>query len=476
MAFTVNLYEFKKRSNSTLRPSGSGYAMSCEAHDPIDIMAPVMLFNTLTPFPYNYMYVPAWERYYWIDNWTHDQGLWYAHCSIDPLASWRNSIGDMTEYVLRSAYDFDSEIMDTTYPLQAETVVTRKYFDDWSVSADAAGCHVVGIVGKQGLVEYYYIDNLPQFGEYMFTSNTDENDPHQLWINVIKDDPGRAVGAAPTFMRAQFNPLQYVVSCIWFPFTIPHAASKSAVYFGYFDSGYSAYKVSRASFQLFNGSIGIPAHPQYQRGVYLNYAPYTRLRLSALPWGEVDLDTTKFANQGSGVYRNQIFLTAYVDPVTGSTKLYIKNSDQANILTLVGQIGVTEQLSQVLKDNLATVTGGLSAVAGVAQMATGNIIGGIATAVSGIGNAASAQYPDVSTTGTNGARIAVCPTVLWLTVTHQLIVGEDKVNHGRPLCERRRIASLPGYLLISDPDVELPATKTEINAIKEFMTTGFFYE
>lgn len=472
MAFTVNLYEFKKRTNSSLRPSGNGYAMSCEAHDPLDIMAPVMVFNTLTPFPYNYMYVPAWERYYWIDNWTHDQGLWYAHCSIDPLASWRNEIGNMTEYVLRSAYDFDSEIMDTTYPLQAETVVTRNYFEDWSVSADAAGCHVVGVVGGNGLVEYYYITNIAEFGAYMFG----DDNTHPLWDSVIADDPGVVAETTPTFMKAQFNPLQYVVSCVWFPIDVPHANTPTPVKFGYFSSGYSAYKVSRASFQLFNGRIGIPNHPQYARGLYLNYAPFTRLRLSALPWGEVDLDTTKFANQGSGAYRNQIFLTAYVDPVTGSTKLYIKNSNRTDILTLVGQIGVTEQLSQVLKDNLATVTGGLSAVAGVAQMATGNILGGIATAVSGIGNAVSAQYPDVSTTGTNGARIAVCPTTLWLTVTHQMIVGEDKVNHGRPLCERRRIASLPGYLLISDPDVELPATKAEIDAIKEFMTTGFFYE
>ena len=249
MAFTVNLYEFKKKTNSTLRPSGQGYQMSCEAHDPIDIMAPVMVFNTLTPFPYNYMYVPVWERYYWIDNWTHDQGLWYATCSIDPLASWRNDIGKMTEYVLRSAFDYDPEIMDVTYPLQADTVVERVDFEGWSVSADVAGCHVVGIVGQKGLVEYYYIDNLPEFGEYMFTSNTNASDPHKLWLNVINDDPGIAAGSAPTFMRAQFNPLQYVVSCLWFPFVIPHANSKTAVYFGYFDSGYTAYKITRASFE-----------------------------------------------------------------------------------------------------------------------------------------------------------------------------------------------------------------------------------
>ena len=468
MGFRVNLYAFSKRSNSTLRPSGNGFVTTCEAHDPVNIMEPLMKFNLSSVIDYNYMYVQNWDRYYWIESWTYDKGIWLATCSIDPLASWRNSIGDMTEYVLRSSYAFDGDIVDTTYPLQAETEVVQNFLPDWSISSGATGCHVVGIVGANGLVEYYRIDNLPEFGAYMFGTNPNST----LWDEIIADDPGVQAGGYPSFMKAQFNPLQYVVSCIWYPFTIPTSGSKVHVYFGYFDSGYQAYKINRSSYGLFSSRIPLHNHPQYTRGRYLNYAPYTRLRLSALPWGEVDLDTTKFSNKPT----NHIYLTAMLDPVTGSTKLYVMNGDSETILVLVGQIGVTEQLSQVLKDNLATVTGGLSAIAGVTQAAAGNILGGIATAVSGIGNAVTAQYPDVSTTGTNGARIAVCPTNIWVTITHQLIVEEDRPNHGRPLCERRQLSSLPGYLVISDPDVSIPATKDEIEAIRNFMVSGFFYE
>lgn len=464
MAFRVNLFKFSKRSNSTLRPSGTGTAAVCEVHEPVNIMAPVMKFNMSSPIGYNYMYVQSWDRYYWIDSWTYNNGIWDATCSIDPLASWRNSIGNMTEYVLRSSYAFDGDIVDTTYPLQAETEVVRNFIENWSIPSGATGCHVVGVVGANGLVEYYRIDNLAAFGAAMFGDT--------MWNNVVADDPALAETNIPNFMKAQFNPLQYVVSCIWYPFTIPTSGSPASVKFGYFDSGYMAYKINRSSYGIFSSRVPLHNHPQYTRGRYLNYAPYTRLRLSALPWGEVDLDTTKFSNKPT----NHIYLEAYLDPVTGSTKLYVENGDGETILILVGQIGVTEQLSQVLKDNLATVTGGLSAIAGITQAATGNILGGIATAVSGIGNAVSAQYPDVSTTGTNGARIAVCPTTIWVTITHQLIVEEDRPNHGRPLCERRKLSSLPGYLVISDPDVAIPATKEEIEAIRKFMVSGFFYE
>ncbi|MBQ1779682.1 MAG: hypothetical protein IIZ93_16130 [Acidaminococcaceae bacterium] len=470
MAFRVNLFKFSKRSNSTLRPSGTGTAADCEVHEPVNIMAPVMKFNLSSPITYNYMYVQTWDRYYWIDSWTYNNGIWDATCSIDPLASWRNSIGNMTEYVLRSAYNFDSEIMDTTYPLQAETKVEQVYMpaSDWNISANATGCHVVGVVGGNGLVEYYRIDDLAAFGAAMFGTT--------MWDNVVADDPALVETNIPNFMKAQFNPLQYVVSCIWYPFTIPTSGSPVSVKFGYFDSGYSAYKIKRSSYALFSSNVLLPNHPQISRGKWLNFAPYTRLRLSALPWGEIDLDTTKFANKGYTLNTTHVTLEAWLDPVTGSSKLYVMDDRGNIILILVGQIGVTEQLSQVLKDNLATVTGGLSAVAGVTQMATGNLIGGIATAVSGIGNAVSAQYPDVSTTGTNGARIAVCPSRIWVTVTHQTIVEEDRQNHGRPLCQRFKLKELPGYMMVSDPDVAIPATKSEIDAIKEYMTHGFFYE
>lgn len=477
MAFTVNLYEIRKKENSTEQPSGRGYEIQCDIHEPVNIMKPVFIFNESAPFYHNYLYVQNWERYYWIDTWTYNEGLWEASCTIDTLASWKDSIADMTEYVLRSATDFDSEVVDTTYPLKAETIITRKDMGSWSIPTSPAGGYVVGVVSGHGLTEYYWVTNIASFGAAMFSND--------MWDAVVADDPGRQEGSYASFMKAQFNPLQYVTSCMWFPFELPHSTVLEPVYFGYFNSGYSAYKVNRTNYGLFSAAIVIPDHPQIARGKYLNMAPFTRLRLSALPWGEIDLDTTKFANKGSygqAFLSNRIYLEAYMDPVTGSTKLYVSTSESL-ILTLVGQIGVPEQLSQVLKDNLATVTGGVSAAAGIVGAIAGGFMGnagavanGISTAVSGIGSAVSAQYPDVSSTGTNGARIAVTDVTIRLIATHQLIVDEDRPNRGRPLCQRRRLGSLPGFMIIGDPDVEIPATKDEIQKIKEYMINGFYME
>ena len=123
---------------------------------------------------------------------------------------WRNDIGGMTEYVLRSADEFDGGIMDTTYPLTAEVDVVQN-FAGWSIEANPSGCYVIGVVCAEGLTEYYWINDyeIDDFGAAMF-GNT-------LWTNIVADDPGIQQGGVPSFMKAQFNPLQYVVSCMWFP-------------------------------------------------------------------------------------------------------------------------------------------------------------------------------------------------------------------------------------------------------------------
>ena len=467
MGFRVNLYSMEKKSNSTELPSGDGLRVTCNTNTQLDLMQPVFPFEITNAQEYNYLYVNEWRRYYWVDKWVWDNGLWLAYCHIDPLASWRTEIGNMTEYVLRSQYSYNGDIVDTTYPLSAEVTVVQTE-GTWHVDMDPADAvYVVGIVGGNGLTRYYAIDDIAAFGAAMFSDT--------FWDNVVADDPGVIEGNIPTFMKAQFNPLQYVVSCMWFPFGVQHSLNTYPIKLGYFDSGYNAYLVGVDAFQLFQNTIEVEEHPQASsRGEYLNLAPYTRMRLSALPWGEIDLDTTKFANIGS------ITLEAWVDSITGSSKLYIKRGDTNQpILTLVGQVGVAMQLSQVLKDNLATVTGAASAAAGIVSSLFGGPLaaaGGIASAISGIGNAVAAQYPDVSTTGYNGARISVCPTKLFLTQTFQMVVGEDRQNHGRPLCQRVRLGSIPGYIMIADPDVELPATQEEIDQIKQYMVNGFFYE
>ena len=55
------------------------------------------------------------------------------------------------------------------------------------------------------------------------------------------------------------------------------------------------------------------------------------------------------------------------------------------------------------------------------------------------------------------------------------IVNEDLQDRGRPLCQRKRINTLSGFVQVQDADIALPATQNEQNAIRAYMEGGFFY-
>lgn len=483
MAFQVTLYtNYSKRENSTKLPGqASSFILNCEANEPLNILYPTLRFkepkgqgaSVIHTEWINYCYIPRFDRYYWISEWVFEGGIWEAHCSVDPLASFRAAIGESTQYVLRSGHANvrNPYIMDNLYPVDTSTsiVETTAQFGISADEANGGGCYVVGIISGQGLVEYYYLggNELAAFGGAMFGDT--------MWAAISTNNYALET-EIPDFLRAQFNPLQYVVSCLWFPLQIAHASTKSDVYFGYFNSGYKAYKINRAAFTVFSEDITITKHPG--GASFLNCAPFTRLKLCAGPWGEVELDTSKFANA------SKITLRAWADPVSGTSKLVIglidANTSQRKdrLMTLMGTIGTPEQLSQVLTDKMGAVANTALGIGGaLAYGLAGNVGGAIQSAISGIVGAESAMMPDVSSVGSNAARISICPLTISLIHIFAGHAEWDDAQLGAPYCENTQLNSLPGYLLIANADPQIPgATKKELDSIKEFMETGFFYE
>ena len=119
----ITLYTFYKRENSTKRPDGS---VTQKIHNavfkmPTSLQRPEITFDfglKGNPTFYNYAHIPALgNRYYFIREWTVSEGhLWTAHMEVDTLASWKVSIGNSTQYVLRSSYTSDGHISDKLYP------------------------------------------------------------------------------------------------------------------------------------------------------------------------------------------------------------------------------------------------------------------------------------------------------------------------------------------------------------------------
>ena len=448
--FPAMLWQFSKKENSTKRPSDSDATMvDCETNNDFDLLNPVFVFSfrggSSTPTQYNYCYVDTFKRYYWITGWTFSNGQWIASCSVDVLASWKTEIGKQSAYVLRSAAAFDGDIQDTLYPAKTnivlETSTTKSPFD-------LTGEYIVGTIADGGITNYAILtpEEFTNFSKAAFS-----------------DAFYTGVAAGVDWMaKAAFDPMQYLRSVLYLPFPAGGGGRASAVKLGWWDTGVVGNYTRTGGAHQTHFTLDIPKHPQAaERGAYLNCAPYASYMLDCRPWGRISLDPEDLKGVSSVTFDIQ------VDDITGEGVLTTTIGGGRRVLA-VAQVGQPVQLSQVTHNVGGAI---VSAVGGIASAVAGNAIG----AVVGIGNAVNSVMGKVNTIGVNGSASQL-NTPPQLSATFIKIVDENNADRGRPLCQVRRIDTLPGFQIHADPEMSIPCTQSEMVTISGYLTGGFLYE
>lgn len=162
-----------------------------------------------------------------------------------------------------------------------------------------------------------------------------------------------------------------------------------------------------------------------------------------------------------------------VDMFTGAAELrFSPDNDSVNAFVVsTGVVGAPVQVAQIRINALEVGTSIASTVAGAIG---GGALGALG-AVASVGNVLDALTPKMQTKGANGSRAGFFYP-LAVHTTHYIVVDEDNEDRGRPLCKKAQISSLPGFLMVADGDISLPATAEENSAIKSYMEGGFFFE
>lgn len=467
----IYFYRFQKRENSTLRPYTAGTQYDCVLKEPCSVIAPEISLNlgkTQNPTNLNYAYIPDFNRYYFVRDWTYSAGLWIASLEVDALASWRGYIGESEQYVLRSSDEWDGEILDMLYPAKGgvsyESVSAG---EDIFVHTFETGYYCVGVVNKDtsgiGAVSYYIFTNA-EFKTFLgkLLSSTS-------WTNFTWGDISEEV------FKAIFNPLQYITSCVWLPFRPTMGTILSSLDFGWWTvTGISCHKI--ATNQIWERDLSwiIPKHPKASsRGKYLNLAPFSRYAVDFRPWGYLPIDPAYLFNT------NQLFGNVYVDVTNGVgiLEIGVTSTPKKNVLQLHETLcGVPIQLAQISRDYFGTVQTAISSGTSIVENAVSkDVVGAISSVISGIGDTVKAAAPQLMSTGSNGsiADFRFTPSLHGQFFEQ---VPESLSNRGRPLCQERTINTLPGYLLIADADISIPATAEENARIKAYMEGGFFFE
>lgn len=480
MSFSVILYSFAKKENSTAQPS-SGTTYNCQLKAPCGILNPEILLDIgLSSAPSaNYAYIASFKRYYWIKEWTNEGPLWRASLECDVLASYKSQIGSASLYALRSSYTYNGDIVDALYPCKAN--VSQNVYDFGPLflqSPPSGGLFCVGIVAsganisdsaaRVGSLKYYLMDNagLTTLVYALLDTATLEN----MGTGFSTTD------ASMELQKSLIDPLGYIKSCIWLPitgtdFTPSITLSNQTVYLnGWAVTGVHCAPVDKVIVSK-QTTVSVPQHPDAAtRGGYLNGPGYTQMWLTAAPYGQIAIDANITA------YESNMEVAESIDVMTGQGMLYIKSGGLI-IAQNKAMRGVSIQLSQIATDYIGTASsmaGGAAGAIGAAMM--GDIAGAIGAAVGGIANAAKAAAPKLSSAGGGGGTFLDNINVWSLNYMHFRPVADDNSHHGRPLCQNITVSGYPGYLLIQDADIAIAATADELSKIRAYLEGGFYYE
>lgn len=471
--FDIRLFKFSKRNNSTKRPAaGSGSLFKCTFKQGSGLIYPSVIIDMgLNEAPdFNYAYIPDFDRYYWLTDAVNRGPVWQFNLKVDPLASWKDTIGGTLLYVLRSSAESNGNIYDTYYPATADVSFgSGSAASPWAGGSStdiSQGVFICGIVSGSasvGSISYHAISP----GGFASLCGA-------LLDDSLLENSGFDINdASLPLQKSLVDPLQYIRSCIWLPISEADISGQSQLGLKVWDWNIPAIPNTKVNmtqgYDSLTLTLTIPKHPQQARGSYLNLSPYSTYWLNFPPFGVIELDGT--ALKGYSVITCEVC----IDFITGSGTLYIY-AGSTLINRIDGRVGVNINLSQVTRDYLAAATSTVKAASsGIMDAIWGNWAGAVNEAASGIESTVRAMVPKLNTMGGNGSFSSLYGTPS-LYAQFMKIADEDLEHNGRPLCAKRTPAALGGFIQVLDGDISAPASSEELGEIRGYLESGFYFE
>ena len=489
MSIAVKFYSFSKKKNSTALPSG-GTTFNCYLKDPCTVLNPRIVLSTNNPAAYNYAYIVSFNRYYFITDWESDHDMWIANLTVDVLASYKMSILNSTQYVLRSASERNSYIADSSYPMDtAVDYICTRLGEGLTAKSPFFNTYryIIGITNgnsypKINGVQYLCLEP-EQLGAILYgTLNPQSN----YW------DPGGTSGVSDSIYRSIVNPLQYFGEAYMLP-VIPNSiflgnVTDNELKVGSWVVPYSGTQLKAITGSPFADALGyiywntlsvsLPIHPQAStHGEYLKASPYSKYYLYAGPFGMVTLDTSLLTDDG--IYEPfNISISVSVD-FKGGAVLEVTANQSPFIGTILAKayanVSVPISLTQT-KNNTISWLG--QAAGAVGSALTGNIAGAISGAAGLIsGSDSLVNKPEVK--GIQGSSSCISEPWYLQSEFHKVVCrdGDLPMNIiGYPLCETRLLSELSGFCQTSDPWLDLQCYDSEYGEIISYLKDGFYID
>ena len=363
----VSLMSFSKKKNSTATPSSGGSTKSGTLRTGCSVIRPIIGFElSRTVFAnWNYADISDFYRYYYIQDWKWEGGLWWAYMEVDPMASFKVGIGASSCYVLRAASDSDNTIVDALYPTKnvVNTIQTDLNIAPWETDFDN-GFYIIGVLGQgssNGAVNYYALSPASM----------------KSFRTALMSDITTLVGVTEItkeLTQALFNPFQYLVSAVYFPFNIQYITTGSSanIMLGWWDTGVSAptvtdlvYKDEGTTYTFYANPSGIG-----ETKAWMLQEPYSEYTLFWPPYGDIKLDSRVVAKNidfeivGGAV---SFEVNEYIDLISGMGYFQVLIGG-VTVSYKQAMVGINTILSQSTQDVLGS---GINMVQGLTGLGAG---------------------------------------------------------------------------------------------------------
>lgn len=452
-----------KRENSTFQPShAADQVLDVQLKQDCDLYNPTFLISGVIEnelMPINYC---AWSgHFYFVRNMIYKtKNICELVCEMDVLATYKGDILNQTFYIERASTNYNVNIYDPYVAQIANNASVRETSSDPLPGWYVDGTYLVRVIGNNatgtsdrfGITTYAMDQNrLTWFIKSMFTASNFE---------ILTDE----------VVKSFFNPFQYVVSVMWFPFTTSFftmgTGTAQNVFVGWFDTKVTAVPIT----QIARGVEVSIARPEVTHNDFRdNAASWSTLRLFVPGAGMIYINPIEMGYESLKAAFN-------IDLATGEEIVFIRPNAGGKPLALMasvsGRLGVPVQIGQ-LANNFAKA--GADAVSALGSLFTGNVGNALGQAVA---VTTDLCQPTPSTNGSAGNIAAIRATGGQLHLSQYIRSGNPPaVNEiGRPVMKADLLSKYKGYVKCAGASSIIKGSLTEKRKLDDFMNGGFYIE
>lgn len=125
----IKLYKNLSEDNKIGKTLSSEISLDGELKDSCNVLTPAVLITADDLTLYNYMYIPSFNRYYFItDIEATRRGLFLISGRVDVLETWKDNIKNLSAIISRNEKSYDMYLQDGAFKKEAYTQIATLEF------------------------------------------------------------------------------------------------------------------------------------------------------------------------------------------------------------------------------------------------------------------------------------------------------------------------------------------------------------